>query len=182
MTGKDEYKAEDAAPDAQGSGSGSHAPVPEKKKAGDYMTAILDRKKAPNRLLIDEASQDDNSIVCLSPAKMEELQLFRGDTVLIKGKKRRDTRAHYPRRQVRTAHPRAAVRGHGGGRHRQPVRRVPQAVLSGRLPASAQGRHVPGARFPLGGVQSGGDRPRRVLHRGAGHGDPLRGRSDQSRG
>ncbi|KAK4534844.1 hypothetical protein CDCA_CDCA03G0869 [Cyanidium caldarium] len=91
MTGKDEYKAEDAAPDAQGSGSGSHAPVPEKKKAGDYMTAILDRKKAPNRLLINEASQDDNSIVCLSPAKMEELQLFRGDTVLIKGKKRRDT-------------------------------------------------------------------------------------------
>lgn len=28
---------------------------------------------------------------CLPQAKMEELQLFRGDTVLIKGKKRRDT-------------------------------------------------------------------------------------------
>ena len=34
---------------------------------------------------------DDNSVVALSPAKMEELQLFRGDTVLVKGKKRKDT-------------------------------------------------------------------------------------------
>ena len=39
----------------------------------------------------DEAVNDDNSVVALSPAKMEELQLFRGDTVLVKGKKRKDT-------------------------------------------------------------------------------------------
>ena len=34
---------------------------------------------------------DDNSVVALSQAKMDELQLFRGDTVLIKGKKRKQT-------------------------------------------------------------------------------------------
>ena len=44
-----------------------------------------------NRLIVDEASNDDNSVIALSPAKMEELQLFRGDTVLIKGKKSRET-------------------------------------------------------------------------------------------
>jgi transitional endoplasmic reticulum ATPase len=40
---------------------------------------------------VDEATNDDNSVVALHPATMEKLQLFRGDTVLIKGKKRRDT-------------------------------------------------------------------------------------------
>jgi transitional endoplasmic reticulum ATPase len=64
-------------------------PTDDKKK--DYSTAILDRKKAPNRLLVEESTQDDNSVVALHPNKMEELQLFRGDTVLIKGKRRRDT-------------------------------------------------------------------------------------------
>lgn len=34
---------------------------------------------------------DDNSIIALSNNTMEALQLFRGDTVLVKGKKRRDT-------------------------------------------------------------------------------------------
>ncbi|CAM9814431.1 unnamed protein product [Pylaiella littoralis] len=42
-------------------------------------------------MVVDEATSDDNSVVALSTAKMEELQLFRGDTVLIKGKKSRDT-------------------------------------------------------------------------------------------
>ena len=34
---------------------------------------------------------DDNSVVALAPAKMDQLQLFRGDNVLLKGKKRKDT-------------------------------------------------------------------------------------------
>lgn len=54
-------------------------------------TAIMDKKKAPNRLVVDEATNDDNSVVVLSPAKMDELQLFRGDTILLKGKKGHDT-------------------------------------------------------------------------------------------
>lgn len=49
------------------------------------------KKRSPNRLIVDDATNDDNSVISLSPAKMEELELFRGDTVLIKGKKGRDT-------------------------------------------------------------------------------------------
>lgn len=41
--------------------------------------------------VVDEAINDDNSVVALNLAKMEELQLFRGDTVLLKGKKRKDS-------------------------------------------------------------------------------------------
>lgn len=53
----------------------------------------MDVKKTPNRLVVDEspASADDNSVIYLSNAKMEELQLFRGDTVLLRGKRRKDT-------------------------------------------------------------------------------------------
>jgi hypothetical protein len=50
----------------------------------DFSTAILERKKAPNRLIVDEAVNDDNSVVALNMETMEKLQLFRGDTVLIK--------------------------------------------------------------------------------------------------
>ncbi|KAJ7548620.1 hypothetical protein O6H91_07G019700 [Diphasiastrum complanatum] len=57
----------------------------------DYSTAILEKKKAPNRLIVDEAVNDDNSVIGLHPDTMEKLQFFRGDTVLIRGKKRRDT-------------------------------------------------------------------------------------------
>jgi transitional endoplasmic reticulum ATPase len=60
-------------------------------KKEDFNTAIMDKKKAPNRLSVDDSLNDDNSVICLSAAKMDELQLFRGDTVLIKGKKGRDT-------------------------------------------------------------------------------------------
>ena len=42
------------------------------------------KKRSPNRLLVDEATNDDNSVIALSTAKMEELQLFRGDTVQLK--------------------------------------------------------------------------------------------------
>lgn len=57
----------------------------------DLATAILRRKDRPNRLLVEEATNDDNSVVALSQAKMDELMLFRGDTVLLKGKRRKET-------------------------------------------------------------------------------------------
>ena len=84
---------------------GAHIPPPE-DESKDPSLAILRNKKcmycamgrtsgtnlaAPNRLFVEEATTDDNSVACLSPAKMDELGLFRGDTVLIRGKKRRDT-------------------------------------------------------------------------------------------
>lgn len=46
---------------------------------------------SPNRLVVDEASSDDNSVATLHPATMETLQLFRGDTIIVRGKKRKDT-------------------------------------------------------------------------------------------
>ncbi|KAL0390554.1 UNVERIFIED_CONTAM: Cell division cycle protein 48 [Sesamum calycinum] len=71
----------------------SHQAESSDSKSGkkDFSTAILERKKAANRLIVDEAVNDDNSVVSLHPATMEKLQLFRGDTILIKGKKRKDT-------------------------------------------------------------------------------------------
>lgn len=57
-------------------------------------TAILRRKNAPNKLMVDDALLDDNSVVCLSEATLEKLGFFRNDTVLLKGKKRRETVAN----------------------------------------------------------------------------------------
>ena len=50
----------------------------------DFSTAILERKKSPNRLIVDDATSDDNSVVTLHGKTMEALSLFRGDTVLLK--------------------------------------------------------------------------------------------------
>ena len=69
------------APPAAGAPSADHDPA----------TAILRPKKSPNRLLVDEATGDDNSVATIHPNTMELLGLFRGDTVVVKGKKRKDT-------------------------------------------------------------------------------------------
>merc|ERR1711892_1327317 len=61
------------------------------KKGDELATAILNKKSKPNRLLVEDAVNDDNSVVALSLAKMDEIQLFRGDTVLLKGKKRKES-------------------------------------------------------------------------------------------
>jgi len=63
----------------------------ESKGNEDLATAILKKKDKPNRLLVEEAVNDDNSVVAMSQEKMDELQLFKGDTVLLKGKKRKET-------------------------------------------------------------------------------------------
>ncbi|OMJ16505.1 Transitional endoplasmic reticulum ATPase [Smittium culicis] len=57
----------------------------------DTATAILRKKSAPNKLLVDEADNDDNSVAVISSATMDLLGLFKGDTILVKGKKRKDT-------------------------------------------------------------------------------------------
>ncbi|KAK4761026.1 hypothetical protein SAY87_005919 [Trapa incisa] len=43
------------------------------KGSKDFSTAILESKKAPNRLVVDEAINDDNSVVALQPDTMEKL-------------------------------------------------------------------------------------------------------------
>ena len=40
---------------------------------------------------VTDATNDDNSVIALSNNTMDTLQLFRGDTVLVKGKMRKDT-------------------------------------------------------------------------------------------
>lgn len=55
-------------------------------KKKDLSTAILERKKAPHKLTVEEAKNDDNSVIEMTQAKMDELKIFKGDTVLIKGK------------------------------------------------------------------------------------------------
>ena len=60
---------------------------------GPDPNVINNIKKAPYRLIVDEAQTDDNSVITLNPDKMDELELFRGETVIIKGKRRRDTLA-----------------------------------------------------------------------------------------
>lgn len=63
----------------------------EGKRAEHLATAILRGKDKPNKLIVEESKSDDSSVVYLTQEKMDELQLFKGDTILIKGKKRRDT-------------------------------------------------------------------------------------------
>ncbi|OLY82516.1 Transitional endoplasmic reticulum ATPase [Smittium mucronatum] len=71
--------------------SGIDLDAPAVDPATDTATAILRKKSAPNKLLVDEADQDDNSVAVISPATMDVLGLFKGDTILVKGKKRKDT-------------------------------------------------------------------------------------------
>ena len=54
-------------------------------------TAILTRSPSLTVCSVEDAVNDDNSVVTLSLAKMDELQLFRGDTVLLKGNKRKES-------------------------------------------------------------------------------------------
>jgi transitional endoplasmic reticulum ATPase len=54
-------------------------------------TTILNQKERPNRLIIDDAVNNDNGIVTLSQQKMNELQLFSDSTVMLKSQKCRET-------------------------------------------------------------------------------------------
>ena len=49
------------------------------------------RRCSPNRLVVDESASDDNSVASINPSTMETLSLFRGDTIILRGKKRKDT-------------------------------------------------------------------------------------------
>jgi transitional endoplasmic reticulum ATPase len=51
----------------------------------------MNQKKAPNKLLVEEAVNDDNSTVYLTSAKLNELGIFKGDPVILKGKRRKET-------------------------------------------------------------------------------------------
>lgn len=67
------------------------AAVPKPEDKADYATAILNQKKAPNKLTVDESTTDDNTSVFMTAKKLSELNLFKGDPVLIRGKRRKVT-------------------------------------------------------------------------------------------
>ena len=48
-------------------------------------------KRAPNRLIVENPTNDDNSICLLNEKKMKELEIYNGDPVLVKGKRRNKT-------------------------------------------------------------------------------------------
>ena len=68
-----------------------HCCVKVAEKPKDFSRAILEKKMSPNTFLVDDSLVDEYSSVSINPAKLEELQLFAGDTVLLKGKKRKET-------------------------------------------------------------------------------------------
>jgi hypothetical protein len=61
------------------------SPDPKVKK--DYSTTILERKKTTNRLEVDEATNDDNSVVALHPDTMELFQLSHSARILSRSQK-----------------------------------------------------------------------------------------------
>jgi hypothetical protein len=68
---------------------------PQKEKEAKFLD-VRNSSSLPSFLLtggnsVTDATNDDNSIIALSNNTMDTLQLFRGDTVLVKGKKRKDT-------------------------------------------------------------------------------------------
>lgn len=84
--------AGDAASSGAPAGGAGAAPVRNREADSNAAASQQQKKKrSPNRLVVEEAINDDNSVVALNPARMEELQIFRGDTVLLRGKMRHDT-------------------------------------------------------------------------------------------
>eukprot|EP00753_Platysulcus_tardus_P012728 PLAT3528.1.p1 GENE.PLAT3528.1~~PLAT3528.1.p1 ORF type:complete len:829 (-),score=486.16 PLAT3528.1:123-2573(-) len=49
------------------------------------------KARGPGRLLVQESNNDDNSVIALTSAKMKELNVYRGDTCEIRGKKGKAT-------------------------------------------------------------------------------------------
>ena len=85
---EDVVKNEAGAADGAAAAAGGAAAAPEAVAAA---AKSLKLRRKPNRLIVDEATGDDNSVIGLSENKMKQLELFRGDTVLIKGKRKKET-------------------------------------------------------------------------------------------
>ncbi|TYI90906.1 hypothetical protein E1A91_D03G154900v1 [Gossypium mustelinum] len=50
----------------------------------DYSTSILERKRSTKRQVVDEAVDDNNSVICFHHDTIDNLQFFHGDTILFK--------------------------------------------------------------------------------------------------
>lgn len=63
----------------------------DRKRQHEELLNRLKAKKEKYRLVVDDALEDDNSVVVINSETMEELELFRGDNVRLIGKRRMDT-------------------------------------------------------------------------------------------
>ena len=64
-----------------------------KTRTKNKNASIFNQKvRKPYRLIVDQPSaMDDNSIITLHPTKLQELQIFKGDVVLLQGKRHQST-------------------------------------------------------------------------------------------
>ena len=53
--------------------------------------APVQAMKTPNKLIVEEPKNDDNSICCMNEKKMKELNIYNGDVVELRGKRRHKT-------------------------------------------------------------------------------------------
>ena len=89
--------ADDPSRQAQADETGTAILRPKKSSVNfisDRFAALLTLRcsvRSPNRLVVDESASDDNSVASINPTTMETLSLFRGDTIILRGKKRKDT-------------------------------------------------------------------------------------------
>ena len=86
---KNKRSAKDATSISKGGNSDEIAPATSEKSAKELL--MESKTISSNALLVEDSVTDDHSTIGLSAGKMDELGLFSGDTVLIKGKKRKDT-------------------------------------------------------------------------------------------
>jgi hypothetical protein len=70
-------------------------PEPPKVPGKDDKMSIekpkIEKKKNPFKLIVEDAVNDENSSIVLNPKRLLELKLGRGEQVILKGKKRRDS-------------------------------------------------------------------------------------------
>jgi transitional endoplasmic reticulum ATPase len=69
-------------------------PATKKKFQHDELLKKLQAKREKNRLVVEDATlegSDDNSVVTINPDTLDELQLFKGDSVKLVGKRRKET-------------------------------------------------------------------------------------------
>ncbi len=53
--------------------------------------AAPESRRSKNRLIVDNSSNDDNSVIGMHDNTMSELEIFAGDSVIVKGKKKKET-------------------------------------------------------------------------------------------
>lgn len=51
----------------------------------------IEKKKPANKLMVEEALNDENSTIVLNSKKLAELNLAKGEQVILKGKKKKET-------------------------------------------------------------------------------------------